>query len=190
MHHHLTGRDFEQRYRTDPDPWSYEDSAYEHAKYEVTLEACGPGPFASAIELGGSIGVFTELLAPRCERLTTIDVSRTAATMAGRRLARFPGVDVLCGSIPDDVPSRTYDLVVASEILYYLDEDAFERTLAVIRARLRRGGRLVAVHFRPGGPERPFTGGQVHARLREDPWLRSVRGERAPGYLLDVLERR
>ncbi len=190
MNHHLTGHDFEERYRADPDPWSYDDIAYEHAKYEATLEACGPGPFASALELGGSIGVFTELLAPRCGRLTTIDVSRTAASMARRRLAPFPAVEVICGTIPGDVPSREYDLVVASEILYYLDSGALEATLAVIRRRLRRGGRLVAVHFRPGGPERPFTGGQVHARLREDPWLRSVRGERAPGYLLDVLERR
>lgn len=190
MNHRMSADDFEQRYRDDSDPWSYEDSPYEQAKYAATLEACGPGPFSSALELGGSIGVFTELLAPRCERLTTIDVARTAAAMARRRLADFPGVEVLRGVIPDDVPERDYELVVASEILYYLSGDGFERTLAMIRARLVPGGRLVAVHWRPGGPERPFTGGEVHARLRDDPWLTSVRGEQAPGYLLDVLERR
>ena len=189
MKDHMTARDFEQRYRDETDPWSYEDSPYEKAKYEATLAACGSGPFASALELGGSIGVFTELLAPRCKKLTTIDVARTAAAMARRRVADFPGVEVLRGTIPDDIPEREYDLVVASEILYYLTEEDFERTLAVFRARLVQGGRLVAVHWRPAGPERPFTGGEVHARLRDDPWLRSVRGEQAPGYLLDVLER-
>jgi SAM-dependent methyltransferase len=110
--------------------------------------------------------------------------------MARRRLTGFPGTEVLCGAIPDDIPDRDYDLVIASEILYYLEENDFERTVAVIRARLVTGGRLVAVHWRPAGPERPFTGGQVHARLRDDPWLTAVRGEQAPGYLLDVLERR
>jgi hypothetical protein len=79
--------------------------------------------------------------------------------------------------------------VVASEILDSLTEEDFERTLAVLRARLVPGGRLVAVHWHPTGLERPFTGGEAHARLRDDPWLRSIRGERAPGYLLDVLER-
>jgi SAM-dependent methyltransferase len=190
MNHHMTADDFEQRYRNDDDPWAYEHSPYEQAKYEATLAACGPGPFACALELGGSIGVFTERLAPRCEHLTTIDVSRTAAAMARRRLADFPRTRVLRGSIPDDIPEFDYDLVVASEILYYLEEERFERTLAVIRARLLPGGRLVAVHFRPAGPERPFTGGEVHARLRDDPWLSSVRAEQAPEYLLDVLERR
>lgn len=190
MNHHMKADDFEQRYQDDDDPWGYEDSPYEQAKYEATLAACGPGPFDSALELGGSIGVFTERLAPRCEALTTIDVSRTAAAMARRRVGELPGVNVLRGSIPDDIPDQDYDLVVASEILYYLEEDDFERTLAVIRARLVPGGRLVAVHWRPASPERPFTGGQVHARLRDDPWLTSVGGEQAPGYLLDVLERR
>jgi SAM-dependent methyltransferase len=185
----MTPEDFEQRYRDEGDPWSYEESPYEQAKYQATLEACGPGPFHSALELGGSIGVFTELLAPRCEHLTTIDVARTAAEMARRRVADLSGVEVLRGAIPADIPDREYDLVVASEILYYLEEGDFERTLAVLRARLIPGGRLVAVHWRPPGSERPFTGAEVHARLREDPWLISLRAEQAPGYLLDVLER-
>jgi SAM-dependent methyltransferase len=190
LNHHMTAADFEQRYREDPDPWSYQDSAYERAKYEATLEACGPGPFASALELGGSIGVFTEMLAPRCDTLTTIDVSSTAAAMACRRLAELRSVEVLRGTIPDAIPACQYDLVVASEILYYLTKDGLERTLALIGANLITGGRLVAVHWRPGGPERPFTAAEVHARLVEDPWLAPVRSEQTHAYLLDLLERR
>lgn len=190
MNHHMTAADFEQRYREDPDPWCYADSPYEHAKYEATLEACGPGPFASALELGGSIGVFTEMLAPRCETLITIDASSTAVAMARRRLARLPGIEVIRGAIPDAIPEREYDLVVTSEILYYLTAQGLERTLALIGARLITGGRLVAVHWRPAGPERPLTAAEVHARLSTDPWLASVRSEQAAVYLLDVLERR
>ena len=51
--------DFEARYRADPDPWGYTTSDYERDKYEATLAACGDGPFADALELGGSIGVFS-----------------------------------------------------------------------------------------------------------------------------------
>jgi hypothetical protein len=40
-------------------------SPYELVKYGATLEACGPGPFRAALELGGSIGVFSAQLAPR-----------------------------------------------------------------------------------------------------------------------------
>jgi cyclopropane fatty-acyl-phospholipid synthase-like methyltransferase len=157
---------------------------------EATLEGCGLGPFKSALELGGAIGEFTERLAPRCERLTRIDVSATAAAMARRRLVDFPRVEVVRGAIPDAIPDRDYDLVVASEILYFLSADDFERTLATIRARLVPNGRFVAVHWRTEESDRVFAAGNLHARLRDDPWLQSVRGEQAPGYLLDVLERR
>src|SRR6202012_5397737 len=100
--------------------WDYTTSKYERRKYEATLAACGAGPFAHALELGASIGVFSSLLAPRCECLTTIDASATAVDAARSRLAGIPNVDVILGAIPDAIPIRRFDLVIASEILYYL----------------------------------------------------------------------
>jgi SAM-dependent methyltransferase len=181
--------DFEARYRADADPWGYATSAYEREKYAATLAACGPGPFAHALELGGSIGVFSALLAARCERLDTIDGAPTAVDAARARLDGLPGACAHVGVIPDDVPPGPYDLVVASEVLYYLGEAELDRTLARLAGALRAGGRLVAVHWVPTGPERPLTAARVHDRLRECAWLRLVEQRRAE-YLLDVLERR
>ena len=58
------------------------------------------GPFADALELGGSIGVFSSLLAPRCDRLTTIDAAPTAVASARRRLAGASHVDVIPARFP------------------------------------------------------------------------------------------
>ncbi len=91
----MSPADFEARYRANPDPWRYMTSDYERRKYEATLTACGGGPFADALELGGSIGVFSSLLAPRCDRLTTIDAAPTAVASARRRLAGASHVDVI-----------------------------------------------------------------------------------------------
>ncbi len=186
----MTGADFEARYRREGDPWAYETSAYEHEKYAATLEACGDGPFARALELGGSIGVFSALLAPRCRSLVTIDASPTAVAAARRRLAGLGAVHTVLGRIPPDIPSVDYDLVVASEILYYLSPSELDGTLAVIRGSLVAGGRLVAVHWRPAGPERPFDAAGVHDRLRRLPWLALVTRAGTDDYLLDVLEHR
>ena len=186
---HMTIDDFEARYRSDPDPWSYESSDYERAKYEATLNACGPGPATSAIELGASVGVFTELLAPRCLSLTTVDAAPTAVAIARRRLAGHPHVTVLLGQIPGGIPPSAYDLVIASEILYYLEPKLLDRTFDRLRGCLVVGGRLVAVHWRPPGPERPFSADEVHTLLHEQQWLRSVHSDSTPDYLLDVLER-
>jgi len=186
----MSAAQFEARYRDDPDPWGYTSSSYERQKYASTVAACGPGPFANGLELGASIGVFSELLAPRCRRLTTIDAAPTAVAAARERLSGRPEVQVLLGSIPADVPNGPYDLIVASEILYYLPAPELESTLDRLAGTLADGGRLVAVHWVPPGHERPFTAAQVHTKLRNEAWLEPRFAMATSQYLLDVLERR
>jgi len=183
---HMTLEDFEARYRSDPDPWSYETSAYERDKYAATLAACGPGPFRHALEIGASIGVLSEQLADRCERLTTIDGAPTAVAGARRRLAGRAGVEAILGAIPEAIPAGRYDLLLASEILYYLQADALTATLARLRECGARGARLVAVHWRGIGDERPFSAADVHRALHEQPWLEPVSGASTDDYLLEA----
>ncbi len=181
---------FEAQYRDNPDPWGYRASPYEQAKYAATLAACGPGPCENALELGGSIGVFSARLAPRCRRLTTLDYSPTAVRRARAALAGHRQARALLGAIPEDLPAGTFDLVVASEILYYLEPSALAETLTGLEARTAPGARVVCVHWRPDGPERPLTAEHVHDQVRREPWLRRLTSQRRPEYLLDVLERR
>ena len=185
----MSAYDFEARYRADPDPWGYRSSPYERIKYAATLEACGTGPFTCALELGGSIGVFSARLAPRCDALLTIDFSPSAVRAAQAELAPYPHARAILGRIPEDLPSGCFDLVVASEVLYYLDEQTLVATLAAIERRLRREARLVCVHWRTPGPERPVSADRVHALLREMPWLRPVINGSCDEYLLAALER-
>jgi SAM-dependent methyltransferase len=186
----MSTADFEALYRADPDPWGYNTSSYERDKYAATLAACGPGPFRRALELGSSIGIFSALLAPRCEALITVDAAPTAVAAARLRLADAPQVTVILGTIPEAIPRERYDLVLASEILYYLAGPKLSATLAVLEDRLAPGGRLVAVHWRPSGPDRPHTAAEVHDALDRQAWLRGVDCSGTDDYLLDVLERR
>jgi SAM-dependent methyltransferase len=181
--------EFEQRYRQEADPWGYRSSGYERAKYDATLRACGPGPFASALELGGSIGVFSARLATRCRALTTIDFSPTAVRAARAQLAAHRHARPILGEIPDAIPHDRYDLIVASEVLYYLRPRALTVTVDRLEQVLATGGRLVAVHWRPPGSERPHTASTVHDRLRALPWLREVADRSTSDYLLHAFER-
>lgn len=185
----MSTADFEALYRADSDPWRYRSSEYERRKYQATLAACGQGPSDSALELGGSIGVFSAMLAPRCRSLVTVDAAPTAVREARARLRHEPAAEVLLGDIPAVIPVRAYDLVVASEILYYLPPGVLEATFGSLFTRMQPGARLVAVHWRPAGPERPFTAAEVHDRLRALPWLTPLTSSPTDDYLLDVLER-
>jgi hypothetical protein len=80
--------------------------------------------------------------------------------------------------------------VVASETLYYLTADELAQTLQMLEGRMAAGGRLVCVHWRPPGPERPLTATQVHDAVRRQPWLRALQTGWRSDYLLDVMERR
>jgi protein-L-isoaspartate O-methyltransferase len=182
--------DFEARYQAEADPWGYTTSAYERDKYAATLAACGAGPYRHALELGASIGVFSAMLAKRCRHLTTLDGSPTAVEFARRQLAKRPGVQLLTGAIPGAIPNGPFDLVVASEILYYLAVEELAATLDRLCEQMQPSARLVAVHWRPDGPDRPQTTDTVHATLRREGRLQSVERGGTHEYRLDVLERR
>ena len=169
-------RDFEARYRADPDPWRYRSSAYERAKYAATLAACGPGPFARALELGGSIGVFSALLAPRCRRA---DDDRLLADRGrrGPRAARWPRARPrgLLGRDPGDAPAGPLRPGGGLGDPLLPEPARWRRRWTLLEQQLVAGGRLVCVHWRPPGPERPLTAAQVHARCAAQPWLRRLR---------------
>jgi SAM-dependent methyltransferase len=185
----MTVAAFEARYRAHGDPWGTLTDGYERAKAAATLDACGPGPFASVCDLGAGLGVLSAALAPRSRALLALDGAPTAAAAAATRLAPWPYARAAAATLPDDLPAGAFDLVVASEILYYLDDGAFAVTLDWLDGALMPGGRIVAVHWTGEADDlhRPATA--VRAALAARPRLTVVRHERGPSYLLDVLER-
>lgn len=180
---------FESKYQAEHDPWQTLASEYEHDKRERTLAACGPGPFAAAIDVGAGLGVLAAALAPRCRRLVAVDAAKTAARAARARLRPYPDAIVIEGAIPDALPEGRFDLVVASEILYYLDDRALATTLRWIGNHLVPGGRLVAVHWSGSADDLVRSAVAVSDRLAATPGLRVVEAADEGGYRLDILER-
>jgi predicted TPR repeat methyltransferase len=147
---------FDELYAENPDPWNFETSSYEQAKYAATIAALEDRTFGKALEIGCSIGVLTALLRPRVDALLAIDVSEAAL---GRARVRNPTVTFERREIPEQYPKGDFDLTIASEVLYYLDAPALHATLDRIR------GTLIAVHWRGPTERYPFTGDEVHEQL-------------------------
>lgn len=185
-----TGRDrapvehFERLAGESADPWSYETSAYEQAKYRRTLEAL-PARTGRTLELGCSVGVFTKLLAPRCESLLAVDFSPTALEHAGRRLQGVENVELSRRRLPEQTPGGPFETIVCAEVLYYWSAPLVREGLEQLERALVPGGVLLAVHWRGRDPRRELDGDSVHAILRRRTGLRWERGERTPDYLLD-----
>lgn len=184
---------FDALYAERADPWDFESSGYEHRKYEATLTALGPPErrFGRAFEAGCSIGVFTQMLAWRCDRLLAVDLSAPAVERARERLRGESHVQVERMALPDELPGGQFDLVLFSEVLYYWDARLLTSALDDLEALLAPGASLVAVHWRPPTRDYPLRGDAVHDLLRDR--LRDlvhVTAVSDPSYRLDRWDKR
>jgi SAM-dependent methyltransferase len=176
---------FERHYEASADPWNYRGSAYEHEKYAATLAALPSRRWERALEVGCSIGVFSGLLAERCEQLVAIDFSSRAVALAREHLAATTNVEVVRASFPEQVPSADWELIVCSEVLYYLDEQTLASALQWLQEQLRCGATVLAVSWRGNGVEEPLLGDDVHDLLASKLAAWHALDARRPGYRLD-----
>ncbi|HET7300237.1 MAG TPA: class I SAM-dependent methyltransferase, partial [Oleiagrimonas sp.] len=111
------------------DPWGYRTRWYEQRKRALLLAALHRLHYRRGLELGCSIGETTAALAPRCAELVATDANAIAVEHARRRMNGTSDVRVLCMRHPQQWPSSRFDLVVFSELGYYLDADDFDATM-------------------------------------------------------------
>ena len=179
---------FEKLYAASPDPWDFETSTYELNKYERTLGVLATRRYRRALEVGSSIGVFTEMLAPLCDDLLAVDVSERAVAAAKERLANFPHVRVERRTLPEETPEGPFDLIVASEVLYYWPKDVMLAALRRFEEVLAPGGTLLAVHWREETKTYPLQGDEVHELLLTHTRLVNTTTIVEPEYRLDLFE--
>jgi SAM-dependent methyltransferase len=114
---------FDAIYSADPDPWKFAASPYERGKYTLTLNVMPKSRYRSALEVGCSIGVLTRLLASRCDAVVAIDAAEAPLVEARRRCADLPGVRFEQIFVPDEWPDGEFDLILLSEVVYYLSRE-------------------------------------------------------------------
>jgi SAM-dependent methyltransferase len=180
---------FDGVYAAADDPWSLAGRWYERRKYAVTLASLPQKRYARGLEAGCSVGVLTALLAERCDELLALDVAAAAVRAAAARTAGLPHVSIEQRALPGAWPLGRFDLIVLSEVLYYLTADDARELLRQAAEALEPEGSLVAVHWRHPVTDYPRSGDQVHEALRAQSsdlgLARSVRHEELD-FLLEV----
>jgi SAM-dependent methyltransferase len=180
---------FDDLYATSADPWGFTSRWYETRKYAISLALLPAERYGDVFEAGCSIGVFTQLLAPRCDRLLACDGAGAAVRSAAARTACWPHVEVEQRVLPGQWPAGQFDLIVFSEILYYFGGRDLDRVLERGAGSLRPGGALLAVHWRHPVADYPRTGDDVHqalARLAGQAGLARLVDHREPDFLAEV----
>ena len=178
---------FEALYGRDPDPWRFASSAYERDKYVATLASLDDRRFARGLEIGCSIGVLTQMLAPRCDRLVAVDVVPSALDQARARCADQPWVNFERMQVPQQWPEGEFDLILLSEVVYYLSRTDVDTLADHVRASLEPDGSALLVHW-TGPTNYPLSGDAAADRFIARAGFRVVLQERQPEYRLDLLQ--
>ena len=137
---------FEAKFQENPDPWNYGSSRFEAFKRQILLQACGTRQYGRGLELACANGETSLLLARKCLSLLAVDGSVSAVAEAKRRTAGLRHVVIAEAALPQDMPRGPFDLIVISELLYYLKSRDLDAVLRRSIKALAPGGRLVVLH--------------------------------------------
>ena len=186
---------FNWKYRRE-DPYGLRTHEYEIAKLDKTAGvAAAHGPFARALEIGCGEGLLTERLAPLAGEMLAVDISDLAVTRARERFATLHNVRVERMDMLVDKFHETFDLVAASEVLYYLERDQLPEAARKVKGLVKPGGALLLAHARAmaddtsGVEEKTFGAKTIHGLFMADPDFQTVDDIPEPAYRITFLRR-
>jgi SAM-dependent methyltransferase len=180
---------FEKLYDRATDPWSFETRWYEKRKRALTMASLSRAHYGSVLELGCSTGLLTAELAERTDAVTAIDISTEAVELARQRLAELGNVRVERGDVREDLPSGPFDLIVVSEVAYYLGRDELEALADALSARLGDDGEVLLCHWRWPVDDYPLSGDEAQTILIRGLALPRISCIEEDDLLIDVLSR-
>lgn len=168
---------FDAMFDLGDDPWDFTDSFYEERKRSLTLAMLGRRHYQRVLEVGCATGQLARTLAGRADHVTALDTSARALAVA-RRAAGEPAtgdptaetqgttITWVHGRAPGDLPVGPFDLVVLSEIGYFLTPMELLTTLRRAQEILCPEGELVLVHWRHATRDIPLDGELVHTQAQ------------------------
>lgn len=178
--------EFTKLFQQTDDPWGFKTRWYEARKRDLTLAALPRQRYRCGYEPGCANGELAAALAPRCDQLLVSDGVPAALEQARQRLQGLAQVRFLHGWVPDSWPSGRFDLIVFSEIGFYLDPAQLARLISQMKNALEADGTLLACHWRHPVDGYALNGDDVHRALAAQlGWPRLVRHEEAD-FLLEV----
>lgn len=183
---------FQDLYLQDGDPWLVRQRWYEQRKRALVLASLPQQRYHNAYEAGCGNGELTAALAQRCDKLLAGDMSEQAIRLTAERLAEAGAHDhvrLALQQLPRDFPRKAeqqYDLILISEVAYYLDQPALALLAECSAASLAPGGTLLACHWRAPFKQRVQSTARVHGVFHAQPGLHRMLRHEEDDFLLEV----
>lgn len=177
---------FDELFQASDDPWAFKQRWYERRKRALTLAALPREHYSAIFEPGCANGELSADLATRCDSLLACDTCVPAVELARQRLSSFDHARVIQARLPQQWPDERFDLIVLSELGYYLDEADLNQWIDRALASLTADGQLLACHWRPAIEGCPLDAERVHAILQDRLNMPRLFNHQEPDFLLDI----
>jgi SAM-dependent methyltransferase len=173
MHNNPTPKRFDLLYRLGGgDPWRTENAPYEERKRDDLLSLLKPR-YARILDAGCGTGTLTRKLA---ERGPVLGVDASEVAIGHAQAHKMDGADYRSGDLRSvEIPGGC-DLVVASEVLYYLRPEDREAVIGRLAESLQPGGHFVVAGAKGDDRVIPLLAARPDLRLAgevcrdEDVW--------------------
>jgi hypothetical protein len=120
-----------------------------------------------------------------------VDCSAAAVEQAKKRVGNLANVTVLNMRAPEEMPEGAFDLIVLSEVLYFLSRDDHRAVTDYVLKSIANSGTCILVNYL-GDTESPWTGDAAAQAFIEQASssLTLCKTLMEEGFRLDVLESR
>ncbi|WP_447505642.1 class I SAM-dependent methyltransferase [Acinetobacter pittii] len=177
---------FEDLYRHNNDPWGYDFHWYEARKRQICLALLTKPRYLKVLEVGCSNGHLSFHLAQRADELVCIDVSERAVQLASARLQEFEHVVVENRKIPEDYSIQKFDLILISEMAYYLSKDELHQFIEKLKYSLNDGGEILCCHWRHEIQDFDLNAEQVHQAFQQHFPFHHYLSLNDPDFMIDL----
>jgi len=177
---------FEDLYRHNSDPWGYDAHWYEARKRQICLALLTKPRYPKVLEVGCSNGHLSFHLAQRAEQLVCIDVSESAVRLASERLKELEHVVVENRKIPEDYSIQKFDLILISEMAYYLSKDELHEFIEKLKHSLNDDGEILCCHWRHEIQDFELNAEQVHQAFQQHFPFHHYLSLNDPDFMIDL----
>lgn len=177
---------FEDLYSHNSDPWGYDSHWYEARKRQICLALLTRPRYPKVLEVGCSNGHLSIHLAQRAEQLLCIDVSESAVQLASERLQEFEHVVVENRKIPEDYSIQKFDLILISEMAYYLSANELHQFIEKLKHSLNDDGEILCCHWRHEIQDFELNAEQVHQAFQQHFPFHHYLSLNDPDFMIDV----
>jgi 2-polyprenyl-3-methyl-5-hydroxy-6-metoxy-1,4-benzoquinol methylase len=180
---------FDRLFAQGADPWRYEDDGVSETRKSLILRLLPAAPVSSILEIGCASGWMTQDLCKRAERVTAIDCSSVALSLAKERCSdcsniEFAEIDLLTGSL-----EGRYEVVICAGVLNFFPRAAQAAIRDKIVETVQPGGLLLLEHLRERMVGYEMDGGDLHKLYIGQPAFTLIEEVREDIYEIVVLRR-